>query len=112
MIGLYTQFMQWNLLYLDHPNYGPFMHTLGHVHAEPESDYQAEQVQVEDVTSSFPKQGKHRCILAIILVFYFNTTHNKAWLCIKFIGVDWYHRCIMFNILDYPCLPFLVVVSH
>jgi hypothetical protein len=44
-----------NTLQFHHCNCHSFMHTLYHVHAEPESENQEEQVQVEDITNSFPE---------------------------------------------------------
>jgi hypothetical protein len=46
------------------------MHSLDHVHEEPESEVQTEQFQVEETNTEFD-QGKPRCIPPIIVDFSF-----------------------------------------
>jgi hypothetical protein len=50
----------------------PF-YVLDQDHAEPESEVQAEQAQVEDFTNLVLNQDKLRCIKPILLVFYFES---------------------------------------
>jgi hypothetical protein len=47
------------------------IHLLGPEATEQEQEVLVEPSPVEDVTNSFPKKGKPRCIPPIILAFYF-----------------------------------------
>jgi hypothetical protein len=48
------------------------MHSLHHVHEEPESEVQTEQAKVEETNTKLD-QGKLRCIPPIILSFWLIT---------------------------------------
>jgi hypothetical protein len=52
---------------LRHTNCSTFMHSLDHVHEEPESEVHTEQVQVEETNTELD-QGKSQCISPVILV--------------------------------------------
>jgi hypothetical protein len=56
---------------LHNTNHSTFIHLLDHVHEEPESEVQVEEVQAEETNTDLD-QGKPRCIPQIILDFDFN----------------------------------------
>jgi hypothetical protein len=47
------------------------MHTLEHVHLDPEKDISVEQAQAEEPTNPAQAQGKPRCIPPIFFYFGF-----------------------------------------
>jgi hypothetical protein len=73
-MALFIPFIYMNSFCLHHlNNRSTFMHLLYHIHEELTSEDQVEPTPVEDITNYFPEQGKPRCILPIILVFYFES---------------------------------------
>jgi hypothetical protein len=63
--------------------------------AELELEEPTEPAPAEEAANTELTEGKPRCIPPIILNFPLITTLCYICLCIKFVGVDWNHSCIM-----------------